>query len=105
MPSLSAFPVMAVAQVKDLDDIVRTLEASLATLGYRHPQTDDHIHDMLALQSSLMSAITELVVVTMRVAGVILEREWRKNIMGKLKASHSCHATGQSIYNRGDKCH
>jgi len=78
MPSLSAFHVKAEAQVKDLDDVVQTLEASLTTLGYPHSHTDDHIHEMLALQSSPMSAMTEFVVVTERVAGVIFEREWWK---------------------------
>jgi len=102
MPSLSASPVMTEAQVEDHKEIVQNLEASLATLGYAHPHTDDHIHEMLALQPSLISAMTELVVALKRVAGSLFERERRNNTMDGVEDSQPCQARDQSGDHRGD---
>lgn len=66
--SPSACLIKAEAILKNLDDIMKTLKASFATSCYPQP-----CNNMLALQSCLVSATTELIVVMKLVAGVIFE--------------------------------
>jgi len=52
-----------------------------------------------------MSAMTELVVEKKRVAGLIFEREWRKDIMDKVEDGLSCQVTCLNSEHRGDSCY
>jgi len=81
MPSSNA----SLVEIEVLEKTVKTL---LATLAGFDPQTDGHMDlEISDLQFRLADALTRLSVVKKQVIGHMFFREWRKNVMDKVKAA------------------
>lgn len=87
MDSMKVCLERAKANVEHHQGIVQNLDASIADLAGRRPQTADHQYNLLALQAQLMSALTGVLVAKKVLNGLVWQRRWRKFLLNLMEGN------------------